>query len=306
MSNNTSKVWLVTGSSSGLGRDIAEAILESGDRLVATARKPDQLADLKQKYGEQVQLAALDVTDEGAANAAVQLAVDSFGKLDVLVNNAGFGNIIPFEQMTPDDFRSQVETNFFGVVNLSRAALPVLRQQRSGHIMQVSSVGGRVGSAGLSAYQAAKWAVGGFSEALAQEVAGFGVKVSVLEPGGMRTNWGTRAGSEPPTLMAEYEPTVGAFLGMLERYVGKETGDPKKVAQIILRLAEHANAPLHLLLGSDAIDYAGQTETARKATDELWKSVTLATDFDAPDIIPAFPSEQVSSQRGVLDILSAS
>lgn len=290
MSNNISKVWLVTGSNTGLGRIIVEAILAAGDLLVATARNPEQLTDLKQKYPEQVQLAALDVTDESAAQAAVQLAVNSFGRLDVLVNNAGYGQIVPFEQMSSEDFRSQVETNFFGVVNLSRAALPILRQQRSGHIMQVSSVGGRVGSAGLTAYQAAKWAVGGFSEALAQEVAGFGVKVTVLEPGGMRTNWASRARSEHPTLIAEYEPAVGAFLGALEAYVGNEAGDPKKIAQVILQLASHAEPPLHLLLGSDALYYVQMTETARKASDERWKDVSVATDFKAADGIPSFPT----------------
>src|SRR6267142_902609 len=188
-----SKVWLVTGSASGLGRNIAEAVLASGDRLVATARDPRRLEDLAKKYGDQVRTAPLDVADERAARAAVQVAVDAFGRLDVVVNNAGYGDVAPFEQLSPQRFKAVMDPNFYGVVNVSRAALPVMRKQKSGCIRQISSVGGRMALPGSAAYHAAKWAVGGFTEALAQEVAPFGVKVCALEPGGMRTNWGTRA-----------------------------------------------------------------------------------------------------------------
>src|SRR5260370_23799315 len=186
------KVWLVTGSASGLGRNIAEAVLASGDRLVATARDPRRLDDLVKKYGDQVRTAPLDVADEAAAEATVQVAVDAFGRLDVVVNNAGYGDIAPFEQVSSERFKALVDTNFYGVVNMTRAALPVMRKQKGGYILQIPSVGGRLALPGSAAYHAAKWAVGGFSEALAQEVAPFGVKVCALEPGGMRTNWGAR------------------------------------------------------------------------------------------------------------------
>src|SRR5207244_4773924 len=191
------QVWLVTGSASGLGRHIAEAVLASGDRLVATARDPRRLQDLAQKYGDQVRPAPLDVADEAAAFAAVQVAVDAFGRLDVVVNNAGYGDIAPFEQLSSERFKALIDTNFYGVVNVTRAALPIMRKQRSGYIFQISSVGGRLARPGSTGYHAAKWAVGGFTESLAQEVAPFGVKVCALEPGGMRTNWGVRVNKEP-------------------------------------------------------------------------------------------------------------
>ncbi|MEX3527417.1 MAG: SDR family NAD(P)-dependent oxidoreductase, partial [Burkholderia sp.] len=163
-----SKVWLVTGAARGLGRAISEAVLAAGDRLGAGARDPSRLADLRRQHGDRLRTIELDVTDEAAAARAVELARSAFGRLDVLVNNAGYGHTVPFEQMAPADFRDQVETNLFGVVNLTRAALPVMRVLRAGHIFQVSSVGGRTTTAGLSAYQAAKWAVGGFSDVLGE------------------------------------------------------------------------------------------------------------------------------------------
>ena len=238
-----SKVWLVTGSASGLGRSIAEAVLTSGDRLVATARDPRRLEDLVQKYGDQVRTAPLDVADEDAANAAVQVAVDAFGRLDVVVNNAGYGDIAPFEQLSGERFKALIDTNFYGVVNVTRAAIPIMRKQKSGCILQISSVGGRLARPGSTAYHAAKWAVGGFTESLAQEVAPFGVKVCALEPGGMRTNWGARANQDTPELLPEYEPSVGAVAKALKSYWGHETSDPAKVAQVVLRLAASDSLP---------------------------------------------------------------
>jgi NAD(P)-dependent dehydrogenase (short-subunit alcohol dehydrogenase family) len=197
-----SKVWLVTGSGSGLGRIIADAALAAGNRVVATARNVRQLDELVCLYGENVRAVELDVTDEHQGQAAVHAAVDAFGRLDVLVNNAGYGDTRPFEQVPSNEFRQLVETCFFGVVNLTRAALPVMRQQRSGHIIQISSLGGRTAFPGNAAYFASKWAVGGFTEGLAQETAPFGVKVTALEPGGMRTNWGKRAHADRPVLLS--------------------------------------------------------------------------------------------------------
>ena len=287
-----SKVWLVTGSASGLGRDIAEAVLASGDRLVATARNPKQLADLVAHYGDKVRAAALDVTDAAAAKSAVQAAIDAFGRLDVLVNNAGFAHIGPFEQLDAADFRAQIETNLFGVVNVTRAALAPMRRQRSGHIIQISSVGGRTGTPGLSAYQAAKWAVGGFTEVLAQEVGHLGIKVTALEPGGMLTNWANRAASDMTPMDPDYQPSVGAVTRMLEQYRGKAAGDPKKVAHVVVRLAAHGSPPPHLLLGSDAVHFAGEADAARDASGKLWRAVSLATDFTATGPIPALPPER--------------
>jgi NAD(P)-dependent dehydrogenase (short-subunit alcohol dehydrogenase family) len=281
------RTWLITGASSGLGRNIAEAVLASGDRLVATARNPRRLEDLVEKYGNQIRTASLDVTDEKAAQASVQLAVDAFGRLDVVVNNAGYGDIAPFEQLNSERFKALMDTNFYGVVNVTRAALPIMRKQKSGCILQISSVGGRLARPGSTGYHAAKWAVGGFTESLAQEVAPFGVKVCALEPGGMRTNWGVRANQETPVLLPEYEPSVGAVIKALASYWGKEISDPAKVAQLILRLADRDQLPAHLLIGSDAVEFAGQAEATRAAEAARWREVSVSTDFNASGPLPA-------------------
>ena len=281
------RTWLITGASSGLGRNIAEAVLASGDRLVATARDPRRLEDLVKKYGDQIRTASLDVADEKAAQASVQLAVDAFGRLDVVVNNAGYGDIAPFEQLSPERFKALMDTNFYGVVNVTRAALPIMRKQKSGCILQISSVGGRLARPGSTGYHAAKWAVGGFTESLAQEVAPFGIKVCALEPGGMRTNWGVRANKETPVLLPEYEPSVGVVIKALASYWGNEISDPAKVAQLILRLAGRDQLPAHLLIGSDAVEFAGQAEATRAAEATRWREVSVSTDFNASGPLPA-------------------
>src|SRR5580658_5747582 len=237
------KVWLVTGSGNGLGRDIAEAALAAGDSVVAGVRRTEELAPLVAQHGERVKPVRLEVRDEAAAKAAVQLAVDSFGRLDVLVNNAGYGQIAPFEQITPEDFQAVVDTCFYGVVFTTRAAIPVMRRQKSGHIFQVSSVGGRMAVAGNTPYHAAKWAVGGFSDSLAMEVGAFGVKVCTLEPGGIRTNWLRRAGQDAPELLPEYEASVGSTLKMLRSLEGRSEGDPRKIAHVIVQLASSEDVP---------------------------------------------------------------
>jgi len=282
-----SKVWLVTGSASGLGREIAGAVLASGDRLLATARDPQRLHDLVERYGKQVSTAPLDVADETAAKTAVAKAVDIFGGLDVLVNNAGYGDTAPFEQVSSERFRALVETNFFGVVSMTRAAIPIMRKQKSGCILQISSVGGRLATPGGAAYHAAKWAVGGFTEAIALEVAAFGVKVCALEPGGMRTNWGNRALAGVPILLPEYETSVGALIKSLEPYWGHETGDPAKVAQVIVQLATREQLPAHLLIGSDAVQFARLAEQKRESDAKEWLEVSLSTDAEGVQEQPA-------------------
>ena len=281
-----SKVWLVTGCASGLGRHIAEAVLESGDRLMATARDTGRLEDLARKYLDQVRTAPLDVTDESAAFAVVRAAVEAFGRLDVVVNNAGYGDVAPFEQLSSERFKALMDTNFYGVVYLTRAALPIMRQQKSGCILSISSLGGRLGIPGSAGYHAAKWAVGGFTEALAQEVAPFGVRVCALEPGGMRTNWGARAHKDLPELLPDYEPSVGAIIKMLNSLWGHETSDPAKVAQVVLQLAASDTLPAHLLLGSDAVQYAQQAEASRARDAEKWREVSLSTDFNSKGSLP--------------------
>jgi len=284
-----SKVWLITGSGSGLGRLVAEAALAAGDKVVATARNVDDLKSLADRCGAQGRVVSLDVTDEARGASAVQLAVQEFGRLDVLVNNAGYGDTRAFEQVPTDEFRRLVETCFFGVVNLTRAALPVMRRQRSGHIIQISSLGGRTAFPGNAAYFASKWAVGGFTEGIAQEVLHLGIKVTALEPGAMRTHWGKRAHARQEPVMADYEPSVGAAIKSMEHFWGNETGDPARVAQVVLRIASADALPAHILLGSDAFHYARRAEEARISKADEWKAISFATDFDADPELPALP-----------------
>ena len=274
------KVWLITGSGNGLGRDIAEAALAAGDNVVAGARRTEELAPLVGQYGARVNPVRLEVRDEAAAKAAVQLAVDTFGRLDVLVNNAGYGQFAPFEQMSAEDFQAVVDTCFYGVVFTTRAAVPVMRKQRSGRIFQVSSVGGRLAVPGNTPYHAAKWAVGGFSDALALEVAPFGVQICTLEPGGIRTNWARRAGQNAPDLLPDYEASVGLILKMLRGLEGRSEGDPRKIADVIVQLANRDEVPVRLILGVDAENRVQQAEAVRAAEADKWRHLTVSTVFE--------------------------
>src|SRR5271170_602159 len=285
-----SKVWLITESGNGLGRDIAEAALAAGDSVVAGARRTEELAPLVAQYGERVQPVRLEVRDEAAAKAAVQVALNTFGRLDVLVNNAGYGQIAPFEQMSAEDFKAVVDTCFYGVVYTTRAALPVMRKQKSGHIFQVSSIGGRFGFPGNTPYHAAKWAVGGFSDSLAAEVAPFGVKVCTLEPGGIRTNWAQRAGENSPELMPEYEESVGAMYKLLAAGRGNAEGDPKKIADVIVKLANTQDVPKRLILGKDAEIRVKNVESARGVEAAKYRELTLSTVFPDAPVIPGLVS----------------
>jgi NAD(P)-dependent dehydrogenase (short-subunit alcohol dehydrogenase family) len=274
-----SKVFLVTGSSRGLGRSVAEAVLAAGHQLVATARNPRQLDDLVEQYGDQVRAVALDVADADAAQAAVQTAVDAFGRLDVVVNNAGYADLASVEDITLDAFRAQLDTNLFGVVNVTKATLPIMREQGSGHIIQISSVGGRMASPGLSAYQSAKWAVGGFSEVLAAETAPLGIKVTVLEPGGMRTDWAGSSMTIPP-ISEPYDQTVGANARRMEGFAEVSASDPAKVAQVVLTVADLDEPPVRLLIGSDAYTYGRAAWQARVDEDAKWERLSTSTDHD--------------------------
>jgi len=280
------KVWLITGSGNGLGRDITEAALAAGDSVVGGARRLEQLASLVEQYGERITPVKLDVRDEEAAKAAVQTALEKYGRLDVLVNNAGYGYFAPFEQMTSEQFRDVIETCLFGVVYTTRAALPVMRRQKSGHIFQVSSIGGRMAMPGNSPYHAAKWAVGGFSDSLAAEVAPFGVKVCTLEPGGIRTNWAQRAGENSPELMPEYEESVGAIYRLLAAVRGNTEGDPKKIAEVVVKLANTQDVPKRLILGKDAEIRVKNVEAARAEEAAKFRDLTLSTVFADAPVIP--------------------
>jgi NAD(P)-dependent dehydrogenase (short-subunit alcohol dehydrogenase family) len=221
------------------------------------------------------------VTDEGAALAAVQSAVDAFGRIDVLVNNAGYGDLASIEDTTMREFRAQVETNLFGVVNITKAALPIMRRQGSGHILQFSSVGGRVGPVGRGAYAAAKWGVEGFSEVLAKEVGPLGIKVTIVEPGGFRTDFAGSSTTIAPDNPA-YAATVGAVARFQREYNGAQPGDPTKAAAALLRVATLDEPPLRLPLGSDAARAVEEAERARAEADKKWRALSESTDFVTP------------------------
>ncbi|MEW2548533.1 oxidoreductase [Streptomyces sp. NPDC047002] len=273
------QTWLITGSSRGFGRELAVAALEAGDRVVATARRPEDLDGLARTYGDRVRAVALDVTDAAAARAAVKTAVDAFGRLDVVVNNAGYANSAPVEEIDEADFRAQFEANLFGVFHVTRAALPVLRARRSGIFVQFSSVGGRVGgSPGLSAYQSAKFAVEGFSEVLKNEVAPFGVRVLIVEPGAFRTDW-QGSSMRRDAVGGDYEESVGAMHRLRERTGGAEPGDPRRAARVILDVVRHPQPPTRLLLGAGAVALAERADAERAAETRAWAEVSRSADF---------------------------
>lgn len=272
--------WLITGCSRGLGRALAEAVLATGHELVATARDPAQLRDLPARHGGVVRIAALDVTDPAAADAAVGTAVDAFGGIDVLVNNAGYGDVGSVEDTPLAQFRKQMETNLFGTIILTKAAIPLLRQQRSGHIIQLSSVGGRIGAPGRAAYSAAKWGVEGFSEALALEMALIGVHVSIVEPGGFRTDF-AGASTRLESGRADYASVVGAAAQRQRAYDGRQPGDPARAAQVLIALAAMAAPPLRIALDSDAVAAIERADQARLQELARWRALSVSTDYPA-------------------------
>ncbi|MER6443585.1 oxidoreductase [Streptomyces sp. NPDC001185] len=277
------RTWLITGGSQGLGRAIVLAALEAGDNVVVTSRRPDALAPLKAEQPEQLETVALDVTSASQSHEVVAAAVERFGSLDVVVNNAGYATSGSIEDFPEDEFRAQIDANLHGVINVTRAVLPVMRRQRSGHIVQISSIGGRVGGTpGLSAYQTAKFAVEGFSEVLANEVAPFGVRVTIVEPGGIRTGWAAGAAEPSGPITPDYEQTVGLWLARFAEYAGNEPGDPHRMARAILDTVNAEEPPRRLLLGSDALDIAINSEEGRLVEANKWAEVSRSTDYPSP------------------------
>jgi NAD(P)-dependent dehydrogenase (short-subunit alcohol dehydrogenase family) len=271
-------VFLVSGASRGLGRAITEAALNAGHRVVAGVRSTSALDELAVAHPDNLAVVPLDVTNDAHVSASIATALDRFGRLDVLVNNAGYANMAAIEDVDFDDFHTQIDTNFFGVVRLTQAALPIMRTQRAGHIVQVSSVGGRLTRPGLAAYQSAKWAVTGFSGVLSQEVAPLGIKVTVLEPGGMRTDWAGSSMRIDP-VRDEYAGTVGAAAAM-SNSANLGASDPAKVATLLLEIVDMADPPTRLLVGPDAYRYATTAGRDLLATDEKWEALSLSTAAD--------------------------
>ncbi|MEV6482001.1 SDR family NAD(P)-dependent oxidoreductase [Streptomyces sp. NPDC051576] len=275
------QTWFITGSSRGFGRDLTVAALEADDQVVATARKPEQLDDLVERYGDRVLPLALDVTDRAAATAALRAGVDRFGRIDVVVNNAGYANLSPVETTPEDDFRRQFDTNFWGVYNVSTAALPLLKAQGAGTVVQFSSIGGRVGgNPGLGSYQAAKFAVDGFTRVLAAETAPFGIRYLVVEPSGFATDWAGPS-MRIPDVAPEYDKTVGALIRHFDSTV-TAAGDPRRAGEILVRIVKQPKLPSHLLLGVAAVELAQDYSRAQLDEAAAWERVSRSADFDQP------------------------
>lgn len=273
-----SRVWMITGSAGGLGAGIARAALDHGDQVVATDL---DLARLDQTYsGDQVMTAALDIRDEQQVQTVVAATIARFGRIDVLVNNAGYGQFGPFEEVEPEAIERQFATNVFGTFNVTRAVLPVMRRQRSGHLVMMSSNGGFKGVRGASMYSASKFAIEGFSEALAEEVAEFGIRLTLLEPGAFRTDFldsrmlklGTRA-------LEDYAELRARTLAVFEARNHRQIGDPDRLGLAVVQLAALAAPPLRFVAGSDALSVVEAKLDAVRTDLERWRSLSLSTDF---------------------------
>jgi NAD(P)-dependent dehydrogenase (short-subunit alcohol dehydrogenase family) len=268
-----SKVWFITGTSKGFGRIWAEAALERGDRVAATARNVDSVSELAERYGDNALPLALDVTDKAAVDAAVAHAAEHFGRLDVVVNNAGYGHFGAIEEVTEDEARAQMETNLFGALWVTQAALPIMREQGGGHILQVSSIGGVNAFPTIGLYHASKWALEGFSQSLAQEAAHLGIKVTLVEPTGYATDWSgpSSVTSEPIAAYGEARDVVAQW-----RKTRGRPGDPEATAGAILELVDADEPPLRFFLGRGTLPMIRAEYDKRIAEWEQWEAVSVA------------------------------
>lgn len=276
-----SRIWFVTGCSSGLGRALCERLLESGARTVCTARNVDAIADLRQRHGERAIILPLDVTEPESVQSAVQSALAQAGSIDVVVNNAGYGLVGALEEVDEDAMKAAFDANVYGVYRVTRAVLPHMRERGTGHILNVSSMMGFIGAPGFSFYSATKFAVEGMTEALAGEVAGFGIKVTLVEPGPFRTDFRSRSLREAPAMEA-YAETVGKFRRTLHETDGKQPGDPRRAAEAMMTVVGSDDPPLRLPLGEICLN--GMRNKLARVKDELdrWESVAIATSFETP------------------------
>jgi NAD(P)-dependent dehydrogenase (short-subunit alcohol dehydrogenase family) len=277
--SQTNKVWFITGASTGFGRLLAEEVLKAGGRVVATARKLDKVSDLELQYPQAAKALALDVTDAGQVDSAVTQAFAQFGQVDVLVNNAGYGVAGAIEEVSEAEFMPMFETNVFGLLRVTRAFLPYLRKQRSGHILNLSSIGGLIGGQGIGFYNSTKFAVEGLSEALAAELAPLGIRVTVIEPGPFRTDFLGRSGVIAATRIADYDNTAGTMRKYFAENDGKQAGDPVRAVHAMMDVVESPNPPLHLLLGKSALQrFRGKLDAWQKEI-AAWETVTAGADF---------------------------
>jgi NAD(P)-dependent dehydrogenase (short-subunit alcohol dehydrogenase family) len=281
-----SKVYLITGTSTGFGRSLAEAVLERGDKVVLTARKPEQVDQLAQANPENAIAIRLDVTNAEEREAAVQATIERFGRIDVLVNNAGQGSLGAIEGFSSEQIRKQFEVNCFGVIEMTRAVLPLMRHQKSGHIVNITSIGGLASIGGFALYCSTKFAIEGFAEGLRDEVKPLGINVTIVEPGAFRTNFAGDANMQPQTEIDDYKPVVDPIRAYLYGNHGKQPGDPKKAALAIIQAVESANPPLRLMLGADAYSLWEQKRIAERQELENWKEVGVNTAYEDAVVAP--------------------
>lgn len=280
-----SKVYLITGTSSGFGRALAEAVLSRGDKAVLTARKLESIADLAERYSDTALAVRLDVTNAHDRQAAVQAAIERFGRIDVLVNNAGRGSLGAAEEFSLDQLREQLELNFIACAEMIRAVLPSMRARRCGHILNISSIGGRVNVGGFALYGAGKFALEGYSEALYDELKPLGIHVTLIEPGAFRTEFAGDANLRPQTSISDYQPVIEPIRSYLYGNSGKQLGNPRKAAQVMIQVVESAEPPLRLLLGADAYGLWEQKRAAMDAETAKWRVIGEDTAFDDAEFV---------------------
>jgi len=272
-------VWLITGCSTGIGREIARAALEAGERVALTARDSARVEDLALEYPDQSIALALDVTDQTQIDAAVAETESAWGRIDVLVNNAGYGYIGAVEEGVDAEVRSMFDTNFFGPVAMIKAVLPGMRARRSGYVVNISSTTGLISNPGNVYYSSSKFALESLSEGLAKELAPFGIRVSAIEPGFFRTDWSVRSMKESTRTIADYDDTVGVRRRMIKEAKAPNPGDPKRVGDAVVMLSRLAEPPLHLLLGGDVYDAFREKLRALQSSIAEWEAVTLDVGF---------------------------
>ncbi|GLC26785.1 oxidoreductase [Roseisolibacter agri] len=272
-------VWFITGCSTGFGRELARAVLDRGYRCVVTARNPDSVRDIAEAHGERALVAKLDVTVPAEVEASVRAAEERFGRIDVLVNNAGIGYFGAIEESDEAEVRRMFEINVFGLGRMTNAVLPGMRRRRAGHVVNIASIGGIRAFPGVGWYNATKFAVVGLSEALSLETAPLGIKVTVVEPSGFRTDWAGRSANDATTRIADYAETAHTNQGTIRGYSGKQPGDPVRAAAAIIAAVEAPEPPLHLLLGKGAMRGARWKLDLLKANFDAWEATTVGADF---------------------------
>jgi NAD(P)-dependent dehydrogenase (short-subunit alcohol dehydrogenase family) len=273
-----SKVWFITGCSTGFGRELSKLVLALGHKAVVTARNPNDVQDIVTEFPGAAIAVKLDVTKSAEVKAAVQSAVQKFGRIDVLVNNAGIGYFGAIEESEEEEVRKMFEINFFGLAQVTKEVLPVMRKQRSGHIVNISSIGGLVAFPAVGFYNATKFAVTGYSEALAKETAHLGIKVTVVAPSGFRTDWAGRSAKNSKIVIDDYAPTAHVNKDTIRGYSGNQPGDPVRAAKAIVKAVDSENPPLRLLLGAGALK-GGRNKIAELQKDfDTWEETTLNAD----------------------------